>query len=113
VSSDGDYRLVEERLRGVVKAVFSEYREEMERQYRHMERTLTTAPSGVLEPTSRLHVSASGLEVAIRYPVDLMRASDIDDHVTRELLGVIESDPDLKLAVSGKPPLRLRTDPSR
>ncbi len=110
VSADSDYRLAEEHLRGVVAGIFSEYRDEMQKQYRYMEKTLTTAPTGALEPTSRLHLAASGLEVAIRYPVDLMHASEIDDRVTRELLNVIDSDPKLKLAVSGKPPLRLRTE---
>jgi hypothetical protein len=82
----------------------------MERQYRHMENTLAAAPSGALQPTSRLHLATSGIEVVIRYPVDLVRASEIDDRVTRELLGVIDRDPQLKLAASGKPPLRLKTD---
>jgi small-conductance mechanosensitive channel len=112
VSADSDYRLAEERLRGVVSGIFSQYRDEMQKQYHHMEKTLTTAPAGALEPTSRLHLVPSGLEVTIRYPVDLVHASEIDDRVTRELLNVIDSDPKLKLAVSGKPPLRLRTDPS-
>jgi small-conductance mechanosensitive channel len=110
MSADSDYRLAEERLRGVVAAIFSEYRDEMEKQYRHMERTLATAPTGLLQPTSRLRPATPGVEVVIRYPVDLMRASEIDDRVTRELLSVIDGDPKLKLAVSGKPPLRLRTD---
>ncbi len=110
VAAESDYRLAEERLRGVVAGIFSQYRDEMQRQYRHMEKTLTTAPTGALEPTSRLHLTPSGLEVVIRYPVDLVHASEIDDRVTRELLQVIDSDPKLKAAVSGKPPLRLRTE---
>jgi hypothetical protein len=84
----------------------------MEKQYRHMERTLAAAPIGALQPASRLRLSASGLEVVIRYPVDLMHASEIDDRVTRELLNAIDSDLNLKPAVSSKPPLRLRTDVS-
>jgi len=42
--------------------------------------------------------------------VDLMRASEIDDRVTRELLRAIEREPRLKLADSGKPPFRLKTE---
>ncbi len=110
VSPESDYLLVEERLRGVVEAIFAEYRDEMEKQYRHIQKTLSTAPRGALQPTSRLHPATSGLEVVIRYPVDLMNASEIDDRVTRELLGVMEREPALKLASSGKPPLRLKTD---
>jgi len=75
-----------------------------------MERTLATAPAGILQPTSRLHLTSSGVEVVIRYPVDLMRASEINDRVTRELLNVIDREPKLKPAGSGNPPLRLKTD---
>jgi small-conductance mechanosensitive channel len=110
VSPDSDYGHAEERLRGVVEVIFSEYRNEMERQYRHMEKTLTTAPPGALQPTSRLHLATSGVEVIIRSPVDLMHASEIDDRVTRELLSVIDREPQLKLAGSGEPPFRLKTD---
>jgi small-conductance mechanosensitive channel len=110
VSSDIDYSFVEKRLLGVVTAIFAEYRDEMEKQYRHMERTLTTTPAGTLQPTSRLHLAPSGLEVSIRYPVDLIHASEIDDSVTRELLTVIDCEPKLKPADSSKPPLRLRTE---
>jgi small-conductance mechanosensitive channel len=110
VPSDIDCRFAEERLRGAVAAIFAEYRDEMEKQYRHMERTLTTAPGGALQPASRLHLTPSGLEVIIRYPVDLARASEIDDRMTRELLSVIESEPKLKPAGSGSPPLRLKTE---
>ncbi len=39
-----------------------------------------------------------------------MHSSEIDDRVTRELLAVIEREPNVKLAGSGKPPLRLKTD---
>jgi small-conductance mechanosensitive channel len=113
VSSDADYRLVEERLLGAVTKVFSEYRAEMEKQYRHMEKTLTTAPAGALQPISRLHLANSGLEVSIRYPVDLKLASEIDDRVTRELLNVVDQETGLKLAGSGNPPLSLKTDISK
>ncbi len=110
VPPDGDYKLVEERLRGVVAAIFAEYRDEMERQHSHMEKTLTTTSAGVLQPASRLHLATSGLEVSIRYPVDLMNASIIDDRVTRELLKVIHQEPKLKLAGAGNPPFHLKTN---
>ena len=110
VSPDTDYNLVEQRLQGVVAAIFSEYRDEMEKQYRYMEKTLTSTPTGTLQPRSRLNLATSGLEVSIRYPVDLLRASEIDDRVTRELLSAIDRDPKLTLAESGKAPFRLKTE---
>jgi small-conductance mechanosensitive channel len=110
MSPDSDYLLAEERLRRVVETIFADYRDEMEKQSRHIEKTLTTASSGTLQPTSRLRPTASGLEVVIRYPVDLMHAAEIDDRVTRELLSVMDHEPALKQAGAGRPPLRLTTD---
>ncbi len=110
LSSDSDYSSAEERLHGTVEAVFSEYRESMERQHRQMQRTLTIAPEVVLRPNSRLRFTQSGLEVQIRYPVDLQQAGEIDDRVTRELLKAIEREPGLKLTGPGASGIRLRTD---
>jgi small-conductance mechanosensitive channel len=109
VSPDSDYLLAQERLRGVVDTVFAEYRDEMEKQHQQIEKTLAASPTGALQPTSRLHPTPSGLEVVIRYPVDLMHAAEIDDRVTRELLRAMERDPAFKQA-SGKPPLSLKAD---
>jgi small-conductance mechanosensitive channel len=110
LSPDSDYGSVEERLRGAVEAVFSDYRADMERQRRQMQRTFTSTPVGALEPISRLRLTPSGLEVVIRYPVDLQNAAEIDDRVTRELLKAIDREPKLKLIGSGTASLRLRTD---
>ena len=110
LSSDGDYLVAEERLRGVVEKVFTEYRGEMEKQSRQMEKTLTAAPAAALQPTSRLLPSASGLDVVIRYPVDLTHAAEIDDRVTRELLSAMDREPALKPVGAGRPPLRLTTE---
>ena len=98
MSPDGDYGQVEERLREAVEAVFAEYRDEMEKQYRQVHSTLAVMPMDALQPKSRLHLTQSGLEVVIRYPVDLFHATEMDDRVTRELLKVVDSDPKLKMA---------------
>ncbi len=110
LSSESDYTQAEERLRTTVEAVFADYREEMEQQNRQMQRTLAAVPMGALKPKSRLRLTQSSLEVVIRYPVNLQHAAEIDDRVTRELLRIAEIDPKLKLAGSGTPNLRLRTD---
>ncbi len=110
LSPDSDYGSVEKRLRGAVETVFSDYHEEMEQQHRHMQRTLTAVPMGTLRPTSRLRFTQSSLEVVIRYPVDLQRATEIDDRVTRELIRAIEQEPKLQPTGSGGPSIRLRSD---
>jgi hypothetical protein len=67
---------------GIEKA-YGSYRDKLEYQARQMERT-------------------SSLEL-IRNPVDLENSSQIDDQITRELLGSLEQPPRLKLVSSGIP----------
>lgn len=109
LAPDTDYRLVEERLLKVVEEVYADYREDMERQRRLMERTLNTVPVGDLRPSSRLRLTSSGLEAVIRFPVSLQNAAKIDDRITRELLQAIDKEPKLTLVGSGNS-IRLRTD---
>jgi small-conductance mechanosensitive channel len=106
LSSDSDYGSAQERLLEAVEAVFSEYREEMERQYRHMEKTLSASPMAALRPISRFRLTQSSLEVVIRYPVDLMHSTEIDDLMTRELLKAIDREPRLKLLGSETPGIK-------
>jgi small-conductance mechanosensitive channel len=111
ISPDSDYRAVEERLLAVVETVFEGYRETMERQRRHLEDTFhTTRGEDALRPKSQLRLTPAGLEAAIRFPVDLQNATEVDDRIMRELLKAIDQDPKLKLVASGAPGLRLRTD---
>ena len=77
--------------------VFDEYREKMELQRRSMERALNTAGIREFAPESHLHITATGLEVVIRYPVELSTAAEIDDRVTRALVENIGREPRLRL----------------
>jgi hypothetical protein len=110
LSADSDYRTAEERMREVAEKVFADYREDMEKQHRHMERTLSYTQVSALRPKSRVRFTSTGLEVTIRFPVDLHRAGEIDDLVTRELLDSLNREPKLTLVSSGTPIIRLTTD---
>ena len=55
------------------------------------------------KPVSRLRLAQGGLEVVIRYPVELDNAAEIDDRITRELLSALEESPRLRLVGSGTP----------
>ena len=110
LAPDSDYRVVEERLLGAVETVFADYREEIERQRRQMERTLSSTPINELCPKSRLRLTQVGLEAVIGFPVDLLHAAEIDDRVTREVLKAIDREPKLKLVGSGTPSIRLSSE---
>lgn len=92
-----DYRAAEKRLLEAVNQVFEEYREKMELQRRGMERALNTASIRAFTPESHLHLTPTGLEVVIRYPVELGNAADIDDRVTRALIETLGREPRLRL----------------
>lgn len=103
VAAESDYHQVEERLTGAVTAVFEKYRERMERQHRSMEQSLGVLSVNSLHPETRLRLTQSGLEVVVRYPVELDEANKIDDRIAREVLDAINRPPRLKLVGSGTP----------
>lgn len=92
-----DYRTAEKRLLEAVNQVFDDYREKMELQRRSMERALNTAGIRAFAPETHLHITSGGLEVVIRYPVELSTAAEIDDRVTRALIENIGREPRLRL----------------
>jgi small-conductance mechanosensitive channel len=94
---ESDYRQVEQRMLNAVNKVYGEYRDRMEMQRRTMERSLHVTNVSSLAPESQVRLTASGLEVVIRYPVELNSATEIDDRITRELLDAIGREPHLRL----------------
>ncbi|HMK30257.1 MAG TPA: mechanosensitive ion channel domain-containing protein [Terriglobales bacterium] len=103
LAPDTDYRQVEERMLGAVQKVFNHYRENMELQRRTMERVISPISVASLRPESRLRLTQGGIEVIMRYPVELSRAGEIDDRVARELLDEIHRAPRLRLVGSAVP----------
>jgi small-conductance mechanosensitive channel len=102
LSPECDYRLAEKRLVDAVDEVFSRYREQVQRDYRHLAVELNL----LLEtprPQSRLSLTNAGLELIIRYPADAHNAPQIGDEVARRLLDALNREPTLKLAVQGVP----------
>jgi hypothetical protein len=100
LAPESDYQAAEKRILGAVERVYADYRERIELQYQEMERTLSVAVA-VPKPRRQLYLTQSGLEIVIRYPVELETASEIDDRITRELLHCLEQPPKLKLVGTG------------
>ena len=102
LAPESDIRLAESRLLGAVEKVFAEYKDQIEQEYRQMQTQLNvrTVPP---KPVSRLRLAQGGLEVVIRYPVELDSAAEIDDRITRELLTALAQEPRLRLVGSGTP----------
>jgi small-conductance mechanosensitive channel len=106
LTPESNYKLVQEKLSAIVESIFEKYRSVIENQLGSTERRLEVTLSAP-KPESRLQFTdAAGLEFVVRYPVDIRRAAEIDDSVTRSILDSLASTPDLKTSVSGAPKIR-------
>jgi small-conductance mechanosensitive channel len=101
--ADSNYQQIEDRLMDAVRKIYAGYKDELEVQRRHMEKSLTGVSIRALGAESRLRLTQSGLEVVIRYPVVLSNATAVDDEMTRALLDAISREPRLKLVGTGTP----------
>ena len=103
LASETNYQVAKERITKAVDSALSDYRENIDTQRRMVETNLSTVSAGELQPKVRLHYIASGIEATVRYPVEIEKASDIDDHLMRELLAAVEKEPRLKLISAEMP----------
>lgn len=105
IAPEGNHKEAQEKLVAAVNQVYSEYRGEIERQHATIERRVDIQIDAP-RPEARLQFADGGLELLVRYPVEIRRAPDIDEKMTRKVLQLIESDAALKTAVSGLPRIR-------
>jgi small-conductance mechanosensitive channel len=84
-----DPSAMKEKLLAAANQVLSEYSEDMARQTREIQKTTSLHAGGEPQAQVQLRFSASGVEALVRYPVQLQRAAEIDERISRELLKVI------------------------
>jgi small-conductance mechanosensitive channel len=105
IAPSGNHKAAQQKLVAAVNEIYSKYRKEIERQHSDIERRvdiLIETP----RPEARLQFADGGLELLVRYPVEIRRAPDIDEEMTRTVLQLLETDAELKAAVSGTPKIR-------
>ncbi len=100
-----DYAKVEQKILDAVNSVFGTYEHSIERQHALVERILDTSVARP-EPRAVLNLVPTGVELTVLFPVEILHAANIDDQVTRKLIEVVNSDAELKAAVTGSPQLR-------
>ncbi|HYE17057.1 MAG TPA: mechanosensitive ion channel family protein [Tepidisphaeraceae bacterium] len=103
LSPESDYRAAEERLKGAVDGVVKEYRPELERQHERVKRSSSGVTMDPPDTETRLRFVDAGLEVVVRYPVEIRRSAEIDDRVTRAVLEAVEAEPKLRMVAAGVP----------
>ena len=85
-----DYAALKDELLSAVNGVVGEYREEISRQSREIERTTASPSTADLASQVRMHLSSDGhMEALIRYPVHLRHAAEIEERVSAAILKVL------------------------
>jgi small-conductance mechanosensitive channel len=100
-----DYQQVQKTLGSAVNSVYERYREGFEAQHRGLEdRIEVQMPVPTFQ--SRLQLADSGLELLLRYPAEIRKASQMDAEVTQAVLDAIRGTADMKEAIVGSPKIR-------
>ncbi len=84
-----DYAALKDEMVQAVTRVIEDYREDIVRQTREIQKAASSHESGDPQPSVQLRFSASSVDAIVRYPVQLSLAAEIDERVSRELLNVI------------------------
>jgi small-conductance mechanosensitive channel len=97
LASETNYHEARERITKAVEDALGNYRDAIASQRRAVERSLTTVTTAELKPKIRLHYAPSGIEVTIRYPVEIGKAVEMDDQIMHGLMAALDRDPRMKL----------------
>jgi small-conductance mechanosensitive channel len=106
LAGDTDYGAARERITQAIDAALEEYRENIEAQRQGLVRSLSSVSPAELRPKVRLHYTSSGIEAVIRFPVELGKASEMDDHVMKEIMAALDREPKLKLIGADMPAVK-------
>ena len=103
LSPETDYNGAKQRLSDAINKALEDYRENIEAQQQSLERNLTSVTAAELRPKVKLHYTASGIEANLRFPVELGKATEMDDHVMKEIMAAMDREPKLKLVSADMP----------
>jgi len=96
-----DFSAAKEKLETAMAAALKDYRDEIVRQTKEIQRATSTSSGGDAQPRVQLIFSAAGVEAHIRYPVYPQNAAEIDERVSQHVLEVVSAlDADTKAADS-------------
>ncbi len=109
LAGDTDYHAAKNRITQAVDSALRDYREGMETQRQMVERNLSSVSAAGLQPKVRLHYTSSGMEATVRFPVQIEKAAEMDDHLMRELIGAAEREPRLRIINAEMPTAKTET----
>lgn len=84
-----DYAALKDKLLAAIRAVLSNYSEEIARQTKEIERTTASGSVSDSTPQVQMHLANGQMQALVRYPVHLQHAAEIDERVAQAVLKVI------------------------
>ncbi len=100
-----DYKLVCDTIVKDIHAVCDEYRQKIEQQHRVVQNWMQ-ASIDAPEIQPRLQFSGGAFQLWVRFPVEIDRAGEVDEKITRALLDRMAADPAIKSAVAATPSIQ-------
>jgi small-conductance mechanosensitive channel len=89
IPQTADAASIKEKLLGAITEALKDYRPEILRQTRTLERATLSGSFGDAEPQVQLRFTDTGVEANVRYPVNWQHAAEIDERVTQAIATVI------------------------
>ncbi len=89
IPGDGDFAAIKQRLLDAAKGVLEEYRVELERQTRALQKASSLGAPEQPEPHVQLRFSSGAIEAIVRYPVLMQRAGEVEERMSRALLDAV------------------------
>lgn len=84
-----DYAAAKERLIAAVTDAVKDYREEIVRQTKEIQRATASNSADDARPRVQLSFSAAGAQAHIQYPVHLQNAAETDERVSQAVFGAV------------------------
>jgi small-conductance mechanosensitive channel len=103
LAADSDYHVARERITQAVDSALKDYNESIEAERRQVERNLSSVSGAQLQPKMRMRYTSSGIEATVRFPAQIEKAAEIDDHLMRELISAAGRDPKLRVVSTEMP----------
>ena len=102
---EASYGTAGETIVRAVTAIYNDYSPGILRQYRDVQAWMDL-PTDAPTIESRLQLVEGGLQLWVRYPVEIQKAAEIDERVTQAMLHLISADDTVKAAVKSPPAIR-------
>ncbi|WP_252263808.1 mechanosensitive ion channel family protein [Paracidobacterium acidisoli] len=105
LAEKADYRQATDAILKTVQTVYEGYRTGIEKQHRDVELWIhTSVAAPAIE--SRLQFESDGLQMWVRFPVQISHAAETDEHLTKALIDLFAGNAQVREAVLSMPVIR-------